>query len=248
MPVTPVGTAFKLAYELSPIFLTGGSSVIAQWPYQVVPFIFLTEGLGLNFVIGVASGSENIELDDFFAHFIPMPGSTLIDQQIATYPFANQAVAGNAVIQQPLTISMRMICPVRQRLGYASKIATMMLIKSSLDQHNQQGGTYSILTPSYFYTNCIMLKMTDISGGPSAQAQHTWQMDFMQPLVTLDAAQQAATGLMGKLTNGGVVTDPSYSGANAVIGQSVPGSVSGFGVVGSADSLAAPISIAGGGP
>jgi len=248
MAITPVGTAFKLAYELSPIFLTGGSSVIAQWPYQIVPFIFLTEGLGLNFVIGVASGSENIELDDFFAHFIPMPGATLIDQQVATYPFANQAVAGNAVIEQPLTISMRMICPVRQRLGYASKIATMMLIKSSLKQHNEQGGTYSILTPSYFYTNCLMLKMTDISGGPSAQAQHTWQMDFVQPLLTLDAANAAKNGLMNKLDQGGMVTDPSWSGANAVVGSPVPGGASGFGVVAPADGLAGPISISGGGP
>lgn len=242
MSVTPIGTAFKLAYELSPIYLTGSSSsIIGQFPGQVVPLIFFTEGLGINFVLSLASGTESVTLDDFFAHFIPMPGTSLIDYQIATYPFANQAIAANAVIQQPLNISMRMVCPVRNRLGYASKIATMMLIKQALDQHNQSGGTYSILTPSYFYTDCVMVRMTDISGGESAQSQHTWQMDFQQPLITLDAANAASKGLMGKLTNGGQVTGNSWSGANAAVGGSIPGTVSGFGVVSPTDALGGPL-------
>ena len=244
MPITPVGTAFKLAYELSPIFLTGGSSVTGALPQQIIPFIFLTEGI--NLPLSLASGGEDIELDDFFAHFIPMPGSTLIDNQIATYPFANQAVAANAIIQEPLNISMRMICPVRGRLGYPAKIATMMLIKGTLDSHNSQGGTYSILTPSYFYTNCIMLKMTDISGGASAQSGHTWQLDFVQPLLTLEAAQQAASGLMNTLTNGGKVTNSSWSGSNAVIGSTVPG-FSSVPAISPASSLFSPIALAGAG-
>jgi hypothetical protein len=250
MSVTPIGTAFKIAYELSPIYLTGGSSsIIGSFPGQIVPFIAFTEGLGLNLLLSVASGGENIELDDFFAHFIPMPGTSLIDYQIATYPFANQAIAANAVIQQPLNISMRMICPVRNRLGYAAKIATMMLIKQALDQHNNTGGTYSILTPSYFYTDCVMMRMTDISGGSDVQAQHTWQLDFQQPLVTLDAAQSASQGLMGKLTNGGQVTDPSWSGANAAVGGSVPGNISGFGVTAPTEALGGPIgAFSGAGP
>jgi hypothetical protein len=225
MPVTPVGTAFKIAYQLSPIFLTGGSAVTGQIAQQTIPFIFLTEGLGLNTLFSIPR--QNIELDDFFAHFVPMPGATLADNQIATYPFANQAIAANALIKQSLNISMRMICPVRNRLGYAAKIATMMLIKSALDSHNNSGGTYSILTPSYFYTDCLLLKMTDISGGESAQSGHTWQLDFVQPLLTLEAAQQAATGLMGIMQNGGKVTGSFWSGVNSVIGQIAPGFASG---------------------
>ena len=244
MPVTPVGTAFKLAYELSPIYLTGNSSTVGNMLGGVLPFIFLTEGI--NFPLSLITGGQDIELDDFFAHFIPMPGSTLIDTQIATYPFANQDVAANAVIRQPLTVSMRMVCPVRNRLGYAAKIATMMLIKSTLDDHNAHGGTYSILTPSYFYTDCIMTRMSDISGGASAQAQHTWQLDFVQPLITLSAAQDAASqGLMGRLINGGQVTTSSWSGPEAVIGQSVPGGNFATGVVPGPAALGATISGAG---
>lgn len=214
MSITPVGTAFKIAYQLSPIFLSGGSTVVANMPFSPVPFIMLTEGLGLNTIFSIPR--QNIELDDFFAHFVPMPGSTLIDNQIATYPFANQDIAANAVIRQPLTISMRMICPVRNRLGYAAKIATMMLIKGTLDQHNAQGGTYSILTPSYFYTDCVMTRMSDISGGESAQAQHTWQFDFVQPLLTLNPAQLAAAqGKMSRMINGGVITNSEWSGVDA---------------------------------
>lgn len=240
MPVTPVGIAFKLAYELSPIFLTGNSSVTGSLPQQMLPFVFLTEGI--NLPLSLASGGENIELDDFFAHFIPMPGATLQDNQIATYPFANQAIAANAIITQPLQISMRMICPVRSRLGYAAKIATMMLIKAALDAHNQQGGTYSVLTPSYFYTDCLMLKMTDISSGPSAQAQHTWQFDFVQPLIALDAAKQAANSLMTQLTTGAKVTSNFWSGVNAAIGNVFPGYASGVaGALPDAAALGAPI-------
>ena len=243
MPVTPVGVAFRIAYEISPIYLTGGSTLASLQIGGILPLVFLTEGLGLDLVLGLASTAGRLDLDDFFAHFVPMPGSTLVDNQIATYPFANQTVAANAVIQQPLTISMRMICPVRNRLGYASKIATMMLVKSALDDHNAQGGTYSILTPSYFYTDCIMTRMSDISGGPSAQAQHTWQMDFVQPLLTLNAAQQAAAqGKMGRLINGGQVTNSSWSGTEAMTGQSVPSGTFGIGVASPpADALGAPI-------
>jgi hypothetical protein len=220
MAITPVGIAFKIAYQLSPIFLSGSSSITGALTFSPVPFIMLTEGLGLNTLFSIPR--QNIELDDFFAHFVPMPGSTLVDNQIATYPFANQAIAANAVIKQPLTISMRMICPVRNRLGYAAKIATMMLIKSSLETHNEQGGTYSVLTPSYFYTDCIMTRMSDISGGQSAQAQHTWQFDFVQPLLTQQAADQALNNLWSKFNNGGQITGSGTSGVNAtqVLGPS----------------------------
>jgi hypothetical protein len=94
-----------------------------------------------------------------------------------------------------------------------------------------------------------MLKMTDISGGQTAQAQWQWQMDFVQPLITLEEAQIASQGLMGKLMNGGEVTGSDWSGANAAIGQSAPGFASGaISTVAPADALGAPIAIAGAGP
>ena len=77
----------------------------------MLPIISITEAL--NFTVGILSGGENIELDDFFANYQPIPGGTLIDQDIGEYPFANQSVAANAVIAKPLKIPMMMICPVR---------------------------------------------------------------------------------------------------------------------------------------
>ena len=34
---------------------------------------------------------------DFFANYQPLPGATLIDVDVATYPFANNAVAANSL-------------------------------------------------------------------------------------------------------------------------------------------------------
>src|SRR5262249_27408392 len=145
----------------------------------------------LNFVGGLLSGGDNLtNLDSFFANFHPLPGSTLLDQKVGTYPFANQAVAANAVIVDPLAISVRMICPAREDAGYAIKLATMTALRATLAQHNASGGTYTIATPSFFYTNCLFLKMTDVSDARSHQAQNAWQLDFARPLLTLQDAQQ----------------------------------------------------------
>jgi hypothetical protein len=194
--------AFKLANQISPIVLTGG---IATSLGGALPIVALTEGA--NFVTSLLSGGENIQLDGFFANYQPLPGATLVNNQVATYPFANQAVAANAIIAQPLSISMLMHCPASTSSGgYPLKLVTMMALQASLAQHNNLGGLYSIVTPSYIYTNCIMVRMTDVTGGESKQAQYAWQLDFVQPLVTTQAAQQAQNSLMQTLTNG---TPPS---------------------------------------
>ena len=105
---------FKLTYELSPIILTGG--IATNIPGGGLPIVSITEAL--NFTEGLLSGGEDLDLDDFFAHFVPLAGSSLIDQQIAKYPLANQTVAANAVITQPLNISMRMIVAAKDGVGY----------------------------------------------------------------------------------------------------------------------------------
>jgi hypothetical protein len=208
MSISPGYIAFKMATQLSPIILTGG---IATALGGALPIIALTES-GLSLLAGALSGSSSIELDNFFAHYTPLPGASLINNQVATYPFANQAIAANAIIAQPLNISLKMICPVRNLLGYPLKFATMSALQKSLSQHNSMGGTYSIVTPSYIYTYCIMTGMRDISGGDSKQLQYEWQLDFMQPLVSLQAAQQALSGLMQTITNGTPISGtPTWS-------------------------------------
>jgi hypothetical protein len=146
-----------------------------------------------------------------------MPGSTLISQTVATYPFANQAVAANATIQQPLTISLLMIAPVNQPDGYQAKLSIFTSLQNSLQQHNAAGGTYIIATPAFVYSYVIMTAMTDVTPQVSAdggkQVQIMYQLDFIQPLVTSAALAAQQGALMQTITNGNKITGPpSYSG------------------------------------
>jgi hypothetical protein len=59
-----------------------------------------------------------------------------------------------------------------------------------------------------------------VTGGDTKQKQVSWQLDFIQPIVTVEAAQAALSGLMQKLQNGSKVTSPDSSGSNAVSNNS----------------------------
>ena len=217
MAIAPGAIAYKFAFQLSPIFLTGG--VAGPIPGQVLPILALTEAI--NLPLGLAASAPNIELDEFFANWEPLSGSTLIDNAVAEYPFANQTVAANALIEQPLMVSMKMIVPAKGPAGYAAKTATMLLLVAALRQHNRSGGTYTVITPSNFYTNCIMLGMRDITSRGGRQVQVEWQFDFRQPLLTLQAAQSAQNSLMSKMSSGGQLnaSDVSWSGTGTNVGQ-----------------------------
>jgi hypothetical protein len=210
----PGGTAWKLSFQLSPIILTGG--IAQNVPGGMLPIISITEAL--NFTLGLLSGANDLDLDNFFANFEPLPGSRLASNQYGKYPFANQAVAANAVIQQPLTISLLMRIPVRQPLGYAAKLATMSALQQAITQHTQSGGTFTVATPSYIYTNCLLDDLRDVSSGQSKQPQTAFQWDFEQPLITLAQAQQAQNSMMSKISSG-VQTDGSLSGLSPTIGS-----------------------------
>lgn len=225
--------AFRLSNQLSPILLTGG---IAQSLFGgALPIIAITEAA--HFVSGLLSGADNIELDNFFANFQPLQGGTLIDYQVGTYPLANQAVAGNALIAQPLNLSMQMICPARDHLGYPLKLATMIALKNVLDKHVALGGTFVVITPSYFYTNGLLLRMADISNPQSKQVQNTWQLDFYFPLLTVEAAQSVQNSLLSKVTGGQQVDGSSWSGTSPTVGQ--PNSLAASSIMPSAASLPA---------
>ena len=212
--------AYKTAFQLSPLVMTGG--LAQDIPGGMLPIIALTQGL--SFAAGLLAGGSDIDLDEFFANFHPVAGATLIDQQIGSYPFANQAVAANATIAQPLQLSMLMICPARGPLGYAVKLATMMMLIAAVQQHIQMGGTWTILTPSYFYPNGILTGLRDVSGGESKQAQAVWQWEFVFPLLTLNQAQAAQNSLMSKLGSGTQIDgQPTTTGLGAA--SSDPGSV-----------------------
>jgi hypothetical protein len=227
-----VGTAaWKLAFQLSPIFLTGG---IAAPMGGMLPIIAFTEAI--NFVGGLLSGTENIEMDDFFAHFQPLPGSTLINLEIGSYPFANQTVAANATIKQPRQLSMLMRCPARNELGYAAKLATMTVLQQTLDLHSQSGGTYTVCTMSQIYPSGILTALRDVSDPESHQVQNAYQWDFIFPLLTLEDAQSAQNNLMGQLTAGTQVSSPpAWSGVGTTI--SAPNNVAVSGIVPASSNL-----------
>ena len=211
-------TAFRLAFEISPIILSGGIAQYTGGGY--LPIVLLTEPLAL--VQGVIGGAPNIGLDDFFAKWVPMPGATLAENQAGTYPFANQTIAANAIIKQPRYVSMRMLAPAAGPAGYVTKLASMAAITTALDQHDSMGGMYIVATPAHIWFNCIRLKTTDITEG-GAQVQTTWQFDFYQPLLALSQAQQTLSAMMNRLNNFSQVTSPSWGGAGNAVGQPLQG-------------------------
>ncbi len=211
-------TIFQLGFEISPIILTGGIASLMDG--DMLPIVALTEAP--NFITGLLTGNTESSLDDFFAHFRPLQGTTLIDNAIGSYPFANQAIAANAIITQPLRVSFVMVCPAKTSFGYATKLATMAMLQSTIQQHTNQGGTYTLVTPSNIYANCILTGLRDISTGESQQPQISWQWDFVQPLVSLQQAQAAQSQLMSKLTNG-LPTDGSWSGPGTQVGSQLGG-------------------------
>lgn len=208
--------AGKLAYQISPIILTRG---IATAMGGALPIVALTEGA--NFIDTLLSGGNPLSLDSFFANYIVAPGgSTLQENQVSTFPMANQVVAANGIISQPLTVSLIMRVPAKNNWGFVLKLATMTALQKALSQHSLSGGTYSVVTPSYVYTDCLLTSFADASGGEDTQQQHSWRLDFVQPLISKHAVTSAMNGLMQKLTGGSLITGtPSWSGYGLTVGN-----------------------------
>lgn len=229
---------YQLAYEISPIILTNGVAQLI--PGQMLPIVAITEAA--SFAGNLLEGNGAPNLNEFTSHFRPLPGTTLIENEIGDYPFANQTVAANAIIAKPLRISMLMNSPANQGGGYVSKLITFSALKATLDQHNQSGGTYTILTPSYIYTNCILTNMVDVSRPDSQQPQNAWQFEFVKPLLTANEATSVLNTLMDKMQAQLPVQFPSgaptWSGAASTIlnpsgpvGSTIPSISSTFGGV-----------------
>ena len=196
---------FDLAYRVSPIILQGG--IAQKTAVNALPIIALTESVG--FINGLIAGGDLPNLDNFFAHFSVMPGGTLINNTIGMYPFANQTVAGNAIIQNPLNVSLLMHCPMRGAGAAVTKLSSLMALQAAIDLHNTMGGTYAIATPGYLYTNMVMQSFRDVSRNPDTQPQAQFQIDFIRPLTQESQEQQVQSTLMRKLS-GGAQTGTSW--------------------------------------
>ena len=208
----PAGlTSFQRRFEIAPILLVGGSA--ANVPGGAMTILTLTEGGEVTYP----------DPDQYFAHFKPMPGSTLEDWGIAEYPFANMVMAANAVIQNPLRFSLLMECPAKSNdpnNNYSLKQARITSMKTRLDAHILAGGYFTVATPAYTYANCLLVALKDVSSGGDKQVQMAYQWDFVQPLITQQAATQTYNNSYNKLNGGLPTTSPlTNSGANAAFGQ-----------------------------
>jgi len=182
-------SVFTAAYEIAPIWLVGG---LADYVGGYVPITLLTEIIDY-------PGLVNKE---FFAHFKPLPGGTLAKWQVAEYPFANFATAANAVVQQPLEISMLMVCPAQTGGGYLFKQAILTAVQFAIQKHITTGGTFTVITPAFTYANCLLTGIRDITPAGDKQVQYMFQWDFVQPLITTSQSQSVLGTLMDKVSNG----------------------------------------------
>lgn len=183
---------YQLSYEISPIMLVGGIAGT-----NMLPLIsLLSSG---NFSQGVLSSSSG---NNYFGRFRVLPGHSLMENEVALYPLANQSVAANAIITDPLRVSLEMIAPADDQTPVAAKLAIITALKSSLDNHTALGGWYNVSTPSYIYQGCLLTSLTEgTEEDDGSQVQIRWIWNFMQPLLTAEAAQAAQNQGMSKISS-----------------------------------------------
>ncbi|MGQ3662685.1 hypothetical protein [Citrobacter braakii] len=171
-----------------------------------MPIAVFTEG------VSIVDGLLHGEIADQSTAFTPMAGTTLVQQDIGTLNFYNMVTAANSVVNRPNRVIMQMMRPASTKNGgYATKGITFAALKLALDKHNQSGGYYVVMTPSYIYTGCLLRAMIDVSGfsEQNKQVQHTWQLEFEQPLLSISQVDAALGGLMSKFDSGMPTTFPA---------------------------------------
>jgi hypothetical protein len=217
-----VETVYKLAYQVTPIWLTGAPVTTSG---GMLPLAALTDpdlyraavGTLAEDLLNAGAGyayerdSVSIDLDNAFGFFTIMPQGTLIQQSPAQYPFANQKVASNATIFEPLTVSLLWDVPMKTPGAWSKKFATITNLQARLTFHNNNGGTYAVVTPSGIYTDLILTGLTDASRGTGPMPQNAWKWDFQKPMVRISDLIAAQSVMMAKLTKG-LQTDGSWSG------------------------------------
>lgn len=166
-------TDYEYSFQATPIILVNGYAGTGM-----LNIIDLLTKLNIN--TGIGAKQTN------WANFRPVTGHSLMSNEIATYPFANQTTAANAVITAPLKISMEMLIPANNVVTVTSKLSIITSLKKALDTHTAKGGWYNVCTPSYVYTGCLLESLIDASDEEEgAQVQVRWIWNFMQPLLSV---------------------------------------------------------------
>ncbi|WP_291969485.1 hypothetical protein [Candidatus Symbiopectobacterium sp.] len=215
---------YTLGFEISPVILCAG--VAEGIPGGMLPIVAITQSA--SFVTGLLGGSINlIDLDKYFCHWRPVQGATMIDYDIARYPFANQRVAANALLAQPNRIALLMDAPVNENTGAMTKLVTFSALQAVLQAHANLGGTFIVATPSLIYSHCILRTVKDASPGSEGLPQRSWLWEFEQPLITEKDAERATNTFVNKIDSGEKVTSSAWTNtANALGNTALGGSVS----------------------
>ena len=147
----------------------------------------------------------------------------MVDYDIAKYPFANQTVAANALLAQPLRVSLMMDAPVNENTGAMTKLVTLSALQAVLHAHANLGGTYIVATPSLIYNNCILKTVKDSSTGNDPLPQQSWLWDFEQPLITTTDADRAVTNFLKRIDAGDPNKTPSWTNTASALGNTALG-------------------------
>ncbi|MCU6240795.1 hypothetical protein [Enterobacter asburiae] len=212
---------YKLGFEISPVILCGG--IAQSIPGGMLPIVAITQSA--SFVTGLLEGAISLnDLDKYFCHWKAVPGGTMVDYDIGRYPFANQAVAANALLEQPLRIPMMMDAPVNDNTGTMTKLVTLTALQATLQAHANLGGTYIVATPALLYSSCILKTVRDVTGSGDVTPQRQWLWDFEKPLISEAGAKGAQNSYLSKIDNGDKTTGNAWTNTIAALGNTDLGS------------------------
>ncbi|EJU6209789.1 hypothetical protein N4Z01_003295 [Salmonella enterica] len=212
---------YKLGFEISPVILCDG--VAQSIPGGMLPIVALTQSA--SYVSGLMGGATALtDLDKYFCHWSAAAGTTMVDYDIGRYPFANQKVAANALLAQPLRVSMLMNAPVNENAGAMTKLVTLSALQAVLQGHANLGGTFIVATPAIIYSNCILKAVRDVTGSNEPLPQRQWLWEFEQPLITESEAEQVANNFKRRIDSGDKVTGNAWTTAAGAIGNTSVGS------------------------
>lgn len=212
---------YKLGFEISPVILCDG--VAQSIPGGMLPIVALTQSA--SYVSGLLGGAINLtDLDKYFCHWRAAQGATMIDYDIGRYPFANQAVAANALLAQPLRVSMIMDAPVNENTGAMTKLVTLSSLQAVLQAHANLGGTFVVATPGIIYSSCILRTVRDVTNANEPLPQRQWLWEFEQPLISDNGAGRAVANFVKKIDSGDKTNGTSWTSTAAALGNTSLGS------------------------
>lgn len=207
---------YRLGFEISPVILCDG--IAQSIPGGMLPIVALTQSA--SFITSLLGGGSSLtNLDKYFCHWKAMQGSTMIDYDLGRYPFANQTVAANALLTQPLQVSLLMDAPVNENTGAMTKLVTLSALQATLQAHANLGGTFTVATPALFYSGCVLRTVRDVTGASEATPQRQWLWSFEQPLVTEAGAARAVNSYLSKIDNGDRTSSNAWTNSVAALGN-----------------------------